>query len=209
MSRTNQKLRIYSALEVANLCGVVNQTAINWIRLGHLKAFTTPGGQYRIYEEDLSDFLSKRGMHNSIIALNLMTNGCNSNGIENDAVLVIDHDRQANDWLSSWLRDAFPEFMILQAYDGFEAGRHLYQSKPALVFLNADLPGINVFELAKIFKEDPVLGNPNVIALVNNDAEGFLQASWADAYFPRPLDLEKLRETVQDLERQTRALVTA
>jgi len=47
---------------VANLCGVVNQTAINWIRNGYLKAFTTPGGQYRIYAEDLISFLDSRGM---------------------------------------------------------------------------------------------------------------------------------------------------
>ncbi|MDR2747514.1 MAG: histidine kinase, partial [Treponema sp.] len=32
---------MYSALEVANICGVVNQTAINWIRNGYLKAFVT------------------------------------------------------------------------------------------------------------------------------------------------------------------------
>ena len=62
MSKSVKKVRIFSALEVANLCGVVNQTAINWIRNGYLKAFTTPGGQYRIYAEDLVAFLEKRGM---------------------------------------------------------------------------------------------------------------------------------------------------
>ncbi|MDX9899753.1 MAG: histidine kinase, partial [Spirochaetia bacterium] len=41
MAKTSKKLRIFSALEVANLCGVVNQTAINWIRSGYLKAFMT------------------------------------------------------------------------------------------------------------------------------------------------------------------------
>ncbi len=60
MSRSDKKVNIFSALEVANICGVVNQTAINWIRNGHLKAFTTPGGQYRIYAEDLVDFLNAR-----------------------------------------------------------------------------------------------------------------------------------------------------
>ncbi|HUW42488.1 MAG TPA: helix-turn-helix domain-containing protein, partial [Rectinemataceae bacterium] len=62
MSKSAKKVRIFSALEVANLCGVVNQTAINWIRNGYLKAFTTPGGQYRIYAEDLTEFLDSRGM---------------------------------------------------------------------------------------------------------------------------------------------------
>ena len=32
---------VYSALEVAKICGVVNQTAINWIKNNYLKAFKT------------------------------------------------------------------------------------------------------------------------------------------------------------------------
>ena len=62
MAKNGKKVRIFSALEVANICGVVNQTAINWIKNNHLKAFTTPGGQYRIYAEDLLEFLESRGM---------------------------------------------------------------------------------------------------------------------------------------------------
>ena len=53
MSKDSRKTIVYSALEVANICGVVNQTAINWIRNGYLKAFSTPGGQYRVYQDDL------------------------------------------------------------------------------------------------------------------------------------------------------------
>lgn len=62
MSKKESRLKIFSALEVANMCGVVNQTAINWIKNGYLKAFTTPGGQYRIYAENLVAFLMNRGM---------------------------------------------------------------------------------------------------------------------------------------------------
>ena len=56
MKKNNEKPQIYSALEVANICGVVNQTAINWIKANYLKAFKTPGGQYRVYPEDLVNF---------------------------------------------------------------------------------------------------------------------------------------------------------
>ena len=53
MSKEFEKTIVYSALEVANICGVANQTAINWIRNGYLKAYSTPGGQYRVYADDL------------------------------------------------------------------------------------------------------------------------------------------------------------
>lgn len=62
MAGKRKKTKLYSALEVANICGVVNQTAINWIRKGTIKAFTTPGGQYRIYPNDLAQFLVENNM---------------------------------------------------------------------------------------------------------------------------------------------------
>ncbi len=62
MSRKRKKARLYSALEIANMCGVVNQTAINWIRKGTIKAFMTPGGQYRVYPNDLARFLVENNM---------------------------------------------------------------------------------------------------------------------------------------------------
>ena len=41
MVKKRKRIKIYSALEVANICGVVNQTAINWIKNGSLKAVST------------------------------------------------------------------------------------------------------------------------------------------------------------------------
>ena len=61
MTKKNKPV-VFSALEVANICGVVNQTAINWINTGHLKAFKTPGGQYRVYPADLISFMRDRKM---------------------------------------------------------------------------------------------------------------------------------------------------
>lgn len=58
----DKRQKNYSALKVAQICGVVNQTAINWIKAGLLKAFKTPGGQYRVYPEDLAAFMRKRVM---------------------------------------------------------------------------------------------------------------------------------------------------
>ena len=72
MTKYGRKVKIFSALEVANICGVVNQTAINWVKNGYLKAFVTPGGQYRIYAKDLAAFLDKRGMADSGETLNVI-----------------------------------------------------------------------------------------------------------------------------------------
>jgi excisionase family DNA binding protein len=198
MLKNNQRVRIYSALEVANICGVVNQTAINWIRNGHLKAFVTPGGQYRVYAEDLSDFLTSRGMGNSIDALRLAA-GEGSGGNEQGTALIIDHNHAASDLLKNRLKNEFPKFEVLQAYDGFDAGWRLYQQKPDMVFLNVDLPGINIPNLIKKLKKDPALGYPALVALVNSGSRMPRRAAWAEAFIPQPSDSAQTGEIVRNL----------
>jgi excisionase family DNA binding protein len=207
MPRNNQKVRIFSALEVANICGVVNQTAINWIRSGHLKAFTTPGGQYRVYAEDLSAFLDKRGMRNSMDALQLITGNA-----ARETVLIIDHDWDMNNHLKAWFQKNFSGYEVFQALDSFDAGYRMAVSRPGIVFLNADLPGTGGFELAEKIKNDPYLGNPLVVAFVGENAEEAgrkAPARRVDACFPRQTDLNELREFIEALEKRYRLAVTA
>ncbi|MDR1443632.1 MAG: helix-turn-helix domain-containing protein [Treponema sp.] len=194
MSKTTQKIRIYSALEVANICGVVNQTAINWIRNGYLKAFSTPGGQYRVYEDDLSNFLSGHGMRNSAAALHLVDK---NSGAKNETALIIDHRYDAGSRLKEWLENTFSNYEVVQARDGFEAGWLFCRFKPGLIFLNADLPGVNVHDMARKFKEDPASGNPYVIALTPDNSGGTVP--WADACFPRRLDGDHARNIILSL----------
>lgn len=56
------KRKVFSAHEVAEMCGVVNQTAINWIKQGKLPAYRTPGGQYRVYPDVLVSFMNALDM---------------------------------------------------------------------------------------------------------------------------------------------------
>jgi CheY-like chemotaxis protein len=84
--------------------------------------------------------------------------------------------------------------------------------KPGFVFLNTELPGIDGHELVKKLKDDPSLGNPNVIAIAGNDGAGkpkHIPAGLADACFSKPLDFEKLSAVMKDLEKQDQAAVTA
>ena len=95
MAKKEKKIRIFSALEVANICGVVNQTAINWIKNGFIQAFITPGGQYRVYGEDLYSFLSSRRMR----VPGELAKKHASNGVWN-RVLIIDDDEAFNNMLN-------------------------------------------------------------------------------------------------------------
>jgi excisionase family DNA binding protein len=113
--KIGRKVKIFSALEVANICGVVNQTAINWIKNGHLKAFTTPGGQYRIYAKDLAAFLDNRGMADSGEALQGLLERSNLTSL-----LIAVSDIALNNHLRNEILTVFPDFTIVQAFDGFD-----------------------------------------------------------------------------------------
>jgi excisionase family DNA binding protein len=196
MSKNGKKIRIFSALEVANICGVVNQTAINWIKNGHLKAFTTPGGQYRIYAEELRKFLSSREMRIPE-ELEKLTQGSLS-----QKILVVDDNVELNDLLKEFLTQRIPEYEVLQATDGFAAGRQITSERPAVIILDIALPGIDGHKLCKTIKEDPDLDNPFVIAISGLDdpkeREQIIDEG-ADLFFPKPIDFDTFIESLKEL----------
>ena len=192
MSKGGRRVRIFSALEVANICGVVNQTAINWIRSGHLKAFTTPGGQYRIYAKDLAAFLDKRGMSASGEVLQVMMENANWNSF------LLAMDQSLNDNLKTGINSLFPEYSIIQAFDWFEIGRKLTEEKPGFILLDAELPGVDVYRFTQTVKNDPIFGRP-CIFLLTSDGNSAVQA---DLVLGKPPDLSRLEAAVRAFERQ-------
>lgn len=197
MAKNGRKIRIFSALEVANICGVVNQTAINWIRNGYLKAFTTPGGQYRVYAEDLKSFLDERGMR-----IPDELNALMQDEVDWKAILIVDDDRDLNDLMKRYLEKKLEGYMVYQAYDGFEAGKALSVVRPGFIFLDIDLPGVDGHKLCKKIKEDPTFGKPFIIAMTGLDIPEEKRAildEGADAFFGKPLDFELVVTTVKDL----------
>lgn len=192
-----KRVLIYSALEVANMCGVVNQTAINWIRSGYLKAFNTPGGQYRVYKDDLIDFIKNRGMRVPEALLNADVPEANWK-----SVIIIDDDVGLNNALRAFIAKNIPDLTIFQSFDGFDAGAQLMDKKPGFVFLDLSLPGVNGQEICKQIKTDPAFGKPYIIiitALDNPSLEAELLALGADKFYRKPLVMPELIACINDL----------
>lgn len=188
-----KKMRIYSALEVANICGVVNQTAINWIRSNHLKAFVTPGGQYRVYHDDLVSFMKDRGMK---IPRALFG--------DDRSLIIVDDDEAFNNILLKFFEKELPNFSIYQSFDGFDAGMKMIKYKPYIVLLDLDLPGVSGKEICEKIKSDVTYNNPYVViitGLQEDSVEDELKEKGADLVLKKPVDfavlLEKLNEFLQ------------
>jgi len=201
MAKKEKKVRIFSALEVANICGVVNQTAINWIKNGHLEAFTTPGGQYRVYAENLLSFLRDRNMKvpEELSALETGDKPSDSNAITKQSLLIIDDDRELNGLIKDYLSRKIDNVEIFQAYDGFEAGKLISLKNPPLVILDIGLPGVDGFKLCQSIKTDPELLHTKVISISGlsspDDAQKIMDKG-ADIFFPKPLNYQELAASV-------------
>jgi excisionase family DNA binding protein len=197
MAKNDKKVRIFSALEVANICGVVNQTAINWIKNGYLKAFTTPGGQYRVYSEDLVEFLHSRGMRMPDELKRVL-----DEQMEVAVILIVDDDKDLNSLMKQYLSKKYPDMDIHQAFDGFEAGRLLAETKPGVVILDIDLPGVNGHKLAQNIKSNSGVAQPLIIAVSGLDdpeERDLILKEGADAFIGKPLELDRLHETIEEL----------
>ncbi len=197
MAKNDKKVRIFSALEVANICGVVNQTAINWIKNGYLKAFTTPGGQYRVYSEDLVEFLHSRGMRMPDELQRILESQLNV-----DTILIVDDDKDLNNLVHQYLSRKYPDYQIHQAFDGFEAGRMLAEAKPGVVVLDINLPGVDGHKLARSIKENSGVTKPIIVAVSGLDDPAEREAilnEGADAFIAKPLELDKLYDKIEQL----------
>lgn len=194
MSREFEKTVVYSALEVANICGVANQTAINWIRNGYLKAYSTPGGQYRVYADDLVGFMTERNMR---VPENLVSLYSQNTG---KSLLIVEDDLGLNTVLYQYLSKEFPECQLYQAFDGFEAGSVMTGKKPSVVVLDLNLPGVDGFELCKKINSSDAFGNPAVIvitALQDSGIEDKISEMNAVAFFRKPVVLEELSQAIK------------
>lgn len=190
MNKEKNRARVYSALEVANICGVVNQTAINWIRKGHLKAFKTPGGQYRVYSEDLLVFMKSRNMR---IPQELEQGS--------HVLLIVDDDKGLNNVLAKYIEKKFDGFEIFQAFDGFEAGTLLAEKKPDIIFLDLNLPGIDGFSLCSKVKETEAFGKPVVFvmtSLSDEESEKRVRDMGIEEFYRKPLTLPAIADAMKE-----------
>lgn len=197
MAKSKKKKRVFSAHEVANFCDVVNQTAINWIRQGHLEAYTTPGGQYRVYADVLAKFMQNQGMRMPDEVREILAEQAKI-----EQVLIVDDDQALNDLIKQFLDKRYPDFKVTQALDGYDAGRAILEQRPDVVILDINLPGVDGYKLTRQIKADENLSRPIVIAITgmeDPEVESRAREAGVDGFIKKPIDLETLPTLIEEL----------
>jgi CheY-like chemotaxis protein len=121
-----------------------------------------------------------------------------------ELILVVDDDPDLVDMVSTKLEAN--NYRIAKAYDGIQALEKIRQEKPAMVILDVMMPNKDGYATCEEIKKDPNFKDIAVVlltAVVDNlpttsytHHEG--RTTPADDFIPKPIDLEKLMDIVQE-----------
>ena len=123
--------------DVAQYCGVSRMGVIRWIRQGKLKAYTTPGGHYRIRVTDFRDFLREFDIPIDASFF----------GEEPKRILVVASDTSTLGAIVRALSAMSEGYEIDIALDDASAVAAIADFKPAMVILDATMSTVDAPEL--------------------------------------------------------------
>ncbi|MBI4055673.1 MAG: helix-turn-helix domain-containing protein [Elusimicrobia bacterium] len=176
--------KAYTTFEAGKLCGVYPTTVINWVNLGRLKAYTTPGGHRRIYREDLIGFLEK---HRMPVPRELSN--------ERQRILIVDSDVSFADLL----RRAFsaqaalfePQLFPSRTLALVEVGRR----PPQLLVFEAGESVPQALEMCSAFQSDEATRSIRLIATSARKlsrAKRKAMEGCVDAFYLKPVEVGKI-----------------
>lgn len=181
---------VFTTGEVAEICGISQQTVIRCFDGGRLKGFRVPGSKFRrIPRESLIEFMKENG-----IALENLDSG-------KKRVLIVDDDAAIVEMLTDLLsRDG--RFDVRSAANGFDAGAMTKEFKPDILLLDYMLPDINGNIVCERIRKDSDLAGTKIIivsgAISESEISG-LRTSGADDFIKKPFDVDKLISRMVEL----------
>ena len=116
-------------------------------------------------------------------------------------VLVADDERSITDLVAFALE--LEGYRVIQAFDGPSALKQVEVEHPQLIMLDIMMPGMDGRDVSRRLKQNPITkGIP--ILLFSAAPNPDLRRAQADAYLPKPFDLDRLIETVRRLLKNDR-----
>ena len=121
-------------------------------------------------------------------------------GLPSVRILVVDDEPALRQMISRALKSANPDYEIIEAQDGFRAGQMVATLKPNVVILDLRMPGMDGFEVCRLIKGQQKTQDTVVLAMTaypSPEIEKRIRECGASDYFAKPLDMERLLDTVR------------
>lgn len=179
--------------DVANLCHVSHVTVFRWIKKGILKAYSTPGGHYRVRNPDLVEFLHKQGMP--------VPEELGTNGTERRSILLVDDDPGVLELLKRLLSDD-NGLALDTACGGYEACIKIGATRPDLIVVDLFMPGFDGFSVIREVRANPETRNAKILVLSGYGSEENrrrARETGADGFLEKPVDRTALMEQLKTM----------
>ncbi|MCC6143468.1 MAG: response regulator [Candidatus Hydrogenedentes bacterium] len=192
---SDREQKAYTTFEAAKICHVTHHSIKNWIKQGLIKASRTPGGHYRILEDDLDRFREKYDMFPR------------EKGPSKKRVMIVDDDPDALALMEKILSDE--GFELVKVSNATEVGLKAAQLSPDLILLDFLMPEINGFEVCKALRDNEMTRSIPIMAVTcltkERDIERIFSCG-ADEYLAKPFKVDQLVEKVHELIGRGRVL---
>ncbi len=178
-----------STFAIAEMLQVDPGSVANWIDQDRLKAYRTPGRHRRVAVEDLLRFLRKQKMP--------VPPQLDQTPIR---VMVVDDEPAIAQLVARSIRQFYPDFEVMEAYDGFQAGTLLATAHPDLILLDLRMPGLDGYEICQRIKSDEGTKDVEVLAMTacpSPENEARILECGARACLSKPLDMERLMSEIE------------
>ena len=187
-SEKDEGPRFFTTSEVAAYCAVSNDGVLKWIKAGKMRAFTTPGGHYRVSAEDFRIFLDRYDIP--------VEEPFFQRYPRERTVLVVDDDPNIRQIVRRLLEEVDGELTIEEAGDGYEAGIKIGALLPDLVILDLMMPHVDGIALCKSIRSNPKTESAKVLAITgfpDQDNVKHVYEAGADLCLIKPLQFEHFR----------------
>ena len=185
---TDREQKAYTTFEAAKICHVTHHSIKNWIKQGLIKASRTPGGHYRILEDDLAAFREEYDMFPR------------DKGTVKKRVMIVDDDPDALSMMEKILTDEGVD--LIKVSNATEVGLKAAQLVPDVILLDFLMPDINGFDICRALRENEVTSTIPIMAVTcltkEQDIEKIFECG-ADEYLAKPFKVDDLLEKVREL----------
>ena len=196
----DQGRRFFTTSEVAQYCAVTNDGVLKWIKAAKLRAFSTPGGHYRVSAEDFRSFLEKYDIP--------VDEAFFAGDQKQRSVLVVDDEPNIREIVRRLLKELEPELRVEEACDGYEASIKIGNMMPDLVIMDVMMPRVDGISLCRSIRDNPKTRSVKVLAITafpEQDNVKKMYDAGADLCLIKPLQFEHFRlEVVRLLNEASR-----
>jgi excisionase family DNA binding protein len=203
-SENDQGRRFFTTSEVASYCAVTNDGVLKWIKSGKLRAFSTPGGHYRVSAEDFRAFLEKYEIP--------IDESFFRGGQRRRTVLVVDDEPNIRDIVQRLLKEMDANLRVEEACDGYDAGIKIGSLHPDLIIMDVMMPRVDGISLCRSIRENPDTQGIKVLAITafpEQDNVKKMYDAGADLCLIKPLQFEHFRLEVMRLLNERRPAASA